>query len=89
MTAITDGQVLQIVRSHPGISGVGVHREIVGRTWFGRNLGKDSFWATIFGPGLAGAYEALRRLETNGLLRSEWGQPARVDGPRPRHYYVR
>jgi DNA-binding PadR family transcriptional regulator len=80
-------EILEILRRRPGATGVDIHRSLTAKSRAGRWFGKDSVLAVIFGPSIGGMHVALMRLETEGVVRSEWGEMC-ASGHRRRRYYL-
>jgi hypothetical protein len=82
-------QLLEIVKTIPGLTDVELHHELAVRTWAVQRLG---MWAAIFGPTYGAMYVALQQLTRDGLVdakRSEAAAEERKRRRAPLRFYPR
>ncbi len=66
-------QLLEIVKTIPGLTDVELHHELAVRTWAVQRLG---MWAAMFGPTYGAMYVALQQLARDGLVDANRGEAA-------------
>jgi hypothetical protein len=82
-------QLLEIVKTLPGLTDVELHRELAVRTWAAQRLGR---WAAMFGPTYGAMYVALQQLARDGLVHTNRGEVAAEERKRrraPLRFYPR
>ncbi len=81
-------QLLEIVKTIPGLTDVELHRELAVRTWAVQRFG---IWAAMFGPTYGAMYVALQELARDGLVASIRGEAAPHEPKRraPLRFYPR
>lgn len=81
---------LEFIRRNPGATGAQIWMELQRNSRSARWFGPDSFWTALLGPSSGTTYVILAQLETDGIIRSHWGEPTlERRGRRPRHYYLK
>jgi hypothetical protein len=82
-------EIIEIVRANPGATGYDIHCALTARSKCAEWFGPDAFITQLFGANLGKMYVVLHQLESDRVLRSEWGRPTpERGGRRPRHYWV-
>lgn len=86
--ALSEDDVLNIVRANPGATIGDVQRELSRRSKRARWFGEDSLIVALFGVGFGGVSIAMWRLEREGKLTASWGTTPPGSKYRQRHYFT-
>jgi len=81
---------LEYIRANPGVTAFRIKGELYNHSRAVKWFGNDSFLANLFGPSSGTTYALLMKLETSGIVRSEWGFATAARGwRRSRRYWVK